>query len=63
MLLYFFEAEKLNTIKTLVPLSAKSFCSVSLHKKDTAAIGARLEMTVLRRSFMKELFTNKDVTS
>jgi len=33
---------------TLVPLSAKSFCSTTLRKKDTAAIGAILDASILR---------------
>ena len=46
--LIFLEAEHLCFVETPVPLSAISFCSVSLHKKDTAAIGARLQSSLLR---------------
>jgi len=38
----FFEAELLGFMETPFPLSAISFCSALLHKKDAAAIGARL---------------------
>jgi len=36
----------LDEIKSLIPLSAISFCSTSFHKKDVAAIGANFETIV-----------------
>ena len=42
----FLEAEHLPIVETPDPLSAISFCSVALHKKDVAAIGAILEALV-----------------
>jgi len=40
-------------VDTPVPLSAKSFCSALLHKKDTAAIGANLKVSGFRLYFAK----------
>jgi len=45
----FLEAEHLNFVDKPVPLSAISFYSAPLHKKDAAAIGASLETSVLRK--------------
>jgi len=47
-LLFFFEAEHDNSLKLWVSLSAISFYSTSLHKKDAAAIEANLEAPVFR---------------
>ena len=50
VLFIFFEAERLCFVEKPVPLSAISFYSTPLHKKDAAAIGASLEASVLRKN-------------
>lgn len=62
-LVSFFEASHLNSQEILIPLSAKSFCSKSqklrlLHKKDTAPIGARLQILDRRENFFGSALLN-----
>jgi len=50
-------------METPVPLSAISFCSTSLHKKDAAAIGANFQTPVLRGKEWKKLTIENSTVS
>jgi len=49
LILYFFKKRNMVACNNFVPLSAKSFCSAKLHKKDTAAIGAKLKTSLRQK--------------